>query len=178
MSCGIAAPPNCGRPSLRAWLPRGANSCAARTSVHDAVRSLSTVEFPGFSGHLFPVYGEGGGSADARGQRDWLGYMLNSGWKAARTRAANRYQKEFGRESPMGFRRIRVHYGTRSGDACARPVLSSSRQDLFGHKSSRVTTHYSASEIGNLVDAANLVTDSRRSPARTVLRVIAGKSGA
>ena len=76
----------------------------------------------------------------------------------------------------MGFRRLRVHdlrhtFGRRLRAAGAG---FEDRQDLPGHKSSRVTTHYSAPEIENLVDAANLVTDPRRSPARTVLRVIAG----
>ena len=28
-------------------------------------------------------------------------------------------------------------------------------QDLLGHKSSRITTHYSAPELENLIDAAN-----------------------
>jgi integrase len=111
---------------------------------------------------------------DVRGGRDRLCYMLNSGWKAARKRAADRYRKEFGREAPMGFRRVRVHdlrhtFGRRLRAAGAG---FEDRQDLLGHKSSRVTTHYSAPEIGNLVRAANLVTDSRRSPARTVLRII------
>ena len=47
------------------------------------------------------------------------------------------------------------------------------RQDLQGHKSSRMTTHYSAAEIGNLVAAANRATNSHESPTRTVLRVVA-----
>jgi integrase len=46
------------------------------------------------------------------------------------------------------------------------------RQDLLGHKSSRMTTHYSAAEIGNLVAAANAATNSHESPTRTVLRVV------
>jgi integrase len=28
------------------------------------------------------------------------------------------------------------------------------RQDLLGHKSARITTHYSAAEIGNLIEAS------------------------
>ena len=37
------------------------------------------------------------------------------------------------------------------------------RQDLLGHKSSRITTHYSAAELGSLIAAANKVCgqDSR-----------------
>jgi integrase len=33
----------------------------------------------------------------------------NSGWKAARRRAATHYAERFGRECPTGFRSIRVH---------------------------------------------------------------------
>ena len=40
-------------------------------------------------------------------------------------------------------------------------------QDLLGHKSSRMTTHYGAADLGNLLSAANLATKSRESPART-----------
>src|SRR5207237_2770953 len=45
------------------------------------------------------------------------------------------------------------------------------RQDLLGHRSTRVTTDYSAAELRNLLDAANRVQESRRSPAMTVLRL-------
>ncbi len=31
------------------------------------------------------------------------------------------------------------------------------RQDLMGHKSNRITTHYSAPELKNLINAANKV---------------------
>jgi hypothetical protein len=46
------------------------------------------------------------------------------------------------------------------------------RQDLLGHKSARITTHYSVAEISNLIDAANEVcrTASRKSPATVLLR--------
>ena len=43
------------------------------------------------------------------------------------------------------------------------------RQDILGHKSGRITTHYSAPEIGNLVAAVNRIADSRGIHARTVL---------
>ena len=54
------------------------------------------------------------------------------------------------------------------------------RQNLLGHKSSRVTTHYSAPEIANLVAAANRVCGdhSRKTPALTVLRVVQGRASA
>lgn len=34
-------------------------------------------------------------------------------------------------------------------------------QDLPGHKNGRIATHYSAAEIGNLIEAANRVVNSR-----------------
>jgi integrase len=45
------------------------------------------------------------------------------------------------------------------------------RQDLLGHKSGRITTHYSAAELHNLIEAANKVCDrSRQGPVLTLLR--------
>src|ERR1700733_14567390 len=38
------------------------------------------------------------------------------------------------------------------------------RQDLLGHKSSRITTHYSTAELLNLWEASNKVCDNRKSP--------------
>lgn len=37
------------------------------------------------------------------------------------------------------------------------------RQDLLGHRSGRITTHYSSAELQNLYEAANKVCESRRS---------------
>lgn len=36
------------------------------------------------------------------------------------------------------------------------------RQDLLGHKSSRITTHYSAAEVYRLVEAANSICDDKK----------------
>ena len=46
------------------------------------------------------------------------------------------------------------------------------RQDLLGHKSGRITTHYSAVELENLIEAANKVCQkkSRKTPALVMLR--------
>ncbi len=46
------------------------------------------------------------------------------------------------------------------------------RQDLLGHKSGRITTHYSAAELENLIKAANRVCgeNSRKSPALVLLK--------
>jgi len=46
------------------------------------------------------------------------------------------------------------------------------RQDLLGHKSGRITTHYSATELENLIEAASKVCgdNSRKSPALVLLK--------
>jgi len=46
------------------------------------------------------------------------------------------------------------------------------RQDLLGHVSTRITTHYSAAELGNLIAAAEKVCgdESRKNPALVMLR--------
>jgi hypothetical protein len=58
-----------------------------------------------------------------------------------------------------------------------RPLLSAipigtQRQDLRGHRSRRITTHYSQAELTNLMEAADKVcdTESRKCPATTWLR--------
>ena len=100
--------------------------------------------------------------------------IYNSGWKAARRRAAKRYQAEFGRSCPEGFRRVRVHdlkhtYGHRLRVA---GVGFEDRKLLLGHKSDHVTTHYSAPEIGSLIKASEKVCalGSRKSHALAIVR--------
>jgi integrase len=99
-----------------------------------------------------------------------VGKINNSAWKSARKRAADRYEEVLGRSCPEGFRRVRVHdlkhtFGKRLRAA---GVGFEDRQDLLGHKSGRVTTHYSGPEIRNLRDAAEAACqrDPRKSPAR------------
>ncbi len=84
----------------------------------------------------------------------------NTGWKHARVRA--------------GLPLVRVHdlkhtFGRRLRAA---GVSFEDRQDLLGHKSGRITTHYSAAELSNLIEAANAIcgTESRKSPALILLR--------
>jgi len=86
--------------------------------------------------------------------------MNNSAWQSARVRA--------------GLPQVRVHdlkhtFGRRLRAA---GVSFEDRQDLLGHKSGRITTHYSAAELQNLIAAAEKVcgTDSRKSPALVVLK--------
>jgi len=102
-------------------------------------------------------------------------YMLNSGWRAARASA--------------GMPHVRVHdlkltFGRRLRAA---GVSFEDRQDLLGHRSARITTHYSAAELSRLLEAANSVCeqngtrpellvlrgalhgDSRKTPAKVTL---------
>jgi integrase len=100
--------------------------------------------------------------------------MNNTAWKAARERAADAWAKEHGEPAPAGFRHIRVHdlkhtFGRRLRAA---GVSFEDRQDLLGHRSGRITTHYSQAELTSLIEAAEKVcsTESRKSPATTWLR--------
>ena len=78
--------------------------------------------------------------------------MNNTGWQSARKR--------------VDLSLVRVHdlkhtFGRRLRAA---GVSYEDRQDLLGHKSGRITTHYSAAELENLIEAANLV--SGKTPAK------------
>lgn len=86
--------------------------------------------------------------------------MCRKAWRSARERA--------------GLPQARVHdlkhtFGRRLRAA---GVSLEDRQDLLGHKSGRITTHYSQAELANLIAAANRVCDdaSRKSPALVVLK--------
>jgi integrase len=100
--------------------------------------------------------------------------MYNTAWKSARERAANIWAERHGERAPEGFRNVRVHdlkhtFGRRLRAA---GVTFEDRQDLLGHKSGRITTHYSQAELSNLIAAAEKVceTESRKSPATVWLR--------
>ncbi len=89
--------------------------------------------------------------------------MNASAWRKARIRAA--------------LEQVRVHdlrhtFGHRLR---AVGVSFEDRQDLLGHKSERITTHYSAPELDQLLKAVDAICEQR--PA-TVLRVIPEKSRA
>jgi len=75
-------------------------------------------------------------------------HMLNRAWCRART--------------ATGLRQVRVHdlkhtFGRRLRAA---GVSFEDRQDLLGHCSARTTTHYSAAELSQLIEAANRVCES------------------
>jgi len=109
-----------------------------------------------------------------RGRR--VGRIYNSAWKRVREEAAKHYQEALGTDDPCpeGFRKVRVHdlkhtFGRRLRAA---GVSFEDRQDLLGHKSGRITTHYSGAELQNLIDAANKICGekSRKSPALVLLK--------
>jgi integrase len=86
--------------------------------------------------------------------------MLNNGWRTARVKA--------------GLMGVRVHdlkrtFGRRLRAAA---VSFEDRQDLLGHKSARITTHYSVAELLNLWEAANKVCEEAR-PRLELLRTSA-----
>lgn len=73
--------------------------------------------------------------------------MLNGAWLRARARA--------------GLQQVRVHdlkhtFGRRLRAA---GVSFEDRQDLLGHRSGRITTHYSGAELSKLIEAANRVCE-------------------
>lgn len=85
--------------------------------------------------------------------------MMNKAWLRAR--------------EVTGLSHVRVHdlkhtYGRRLRSA---GVSFEDRQDLLGHRSYRVTTHYSAPELSNLIEMSNLVCEQdKRKPELVVLK--------
>ena len=91
-----------------------------------------------------------------------LHHMLNHGWRNARQRA--------------GLPMVRVHdlkhtFGRRLRAA---GVSFEDRQDLLGHRSARITTHYSSAELHNLYEASNKVCQG--SDQKMTLTVLALKT--
>lgn len=104
--------------------------------------------------------------------------LNNSGWRNGRDRAAKKYQEEIGKEAPEGFRSVRVHdlkhtWGRRLRAA---GVAFETRQVLLGHTNGSVTTHYSAAEIRELIDAAEKVCFSQEDAPTLTLIVSNAKS--
>jgi integrase len=89
--------------------------------------------------------------------------MNNTAWRKARLK--------------VGLPLARVHdlkhtFGRRLRAA---GVSMEDRQDLLGHKSGKITTHYSMAELDTLIEASNkiLVNNTRKQPGLTLLRVAA-----
>lgn len=80
-----------------------------------------------------------------------LARILSTGWRNARVKA--------------GLSHVRVHdlkhtFGRRLRAA---GISFEDRQDLLGHRSGRITTHYSSAELQNLFEAANRVCEKQKS---------------
>ena len=104
--------------------------------------------------------------------------LYNTAWKSARERAADEWDKRREQPTPDGFRKVRVHdlKHTYRRRLRAEGVSFEDRQDLLGHRSGRITTHYSRAELTNLIEASEKVceTESRKSHATFWLRRTAG----
>jgi integrase len=88
-----------------------------------------------------------------------LDRMNNRAWRAARKEA--------------GLEQVRVHdlrhtFGRRLR---ATEVSLEDRQDLLGHVSGRITTHYSTAEIRNLIDAVEKLCERDRAPELTLINL-------
>jgi integrase len=99
--------------------------------------------------------------------------MMNSAWRRARRDAAKEYEKKLGAACPWGFAHVRVHdlkhtFGRRLRAA---GVRLETRKVLLGHKNGDITTHYSAPEIAELLDAAERVCESRKTPEPRLVEV-------
>jgi hypothetical protein len=97
------------------------------------------------------------------GHTSRLTKMYGTAWRSARERAANAWERAHATVAPTGFRCVRVHdlkhtFGRRLRAA---GVSFEDRQDLLGHKSRRMTTHYSEAELANLIAAAERACSSK-----------------
>ncbi|UVM69590.1 tyrosine-type recombinase/integrase [Pseudomonas sp. B21-009] len=99
--------------------------------------------------------------------------MNDTAWKKARVRAAKLWQEKNLRPAHPGYASIRIHdlkhtFGRRLKAA---GVTEEDRKALLGHKNGSITSHYSGAELGQLIEAANMVsaTDSR-GPVLTILK--------
>jgi len=77
-----------------------------------------------------------------------IGKLNNRAWKKARAIA----------NLPVRIHDLKHTFGRRLRAA---GVSFEDRQDLLGHKSGRITTHYSSAEIGNLIEAVNKICRDR-----------------
>jgi len=85
--------------------------------------------------------------------------VMSSGWKRARKSAGLPHVKVHDMRHTFG-RRLR-----------AANVSIEDREDLLGHKSTRMTTHYSAVELGNLIEATEkLCSSDGKKPSLLILR--------
>lgn len=106
---------------------------------NDTARQVVNDERGNHSTHVFSYKGKP------------LARILSTGWRNARIKAL--------------LPQVRVHdlkhtFGRRLRAA---GVSFEDRQDLLGHRSGRITTHYSSAELQNLYEAANRVCEKQKS---------------
>jgi hypothetical protein len=91
--------------------------------------------------------------------------MNNTAWQNGREAAAKSYGEAFGKPAPSGFTNVSAWPQTHVWPQAAICWCAARNKVLLGHKNGDITSHYSAPEIGELIDAANNVcgTDSRNS---------------
>lgn len=99
--------------------------------------------------------------------------MNDSAWRKARKRAAEKWLDQYRTPAHPDFAKFRVHdlkhtFGRRLRAA---DVPEEDRKALLGHTNGSVTSHYSAAELGKLVEYANKVTESNsQTPVLTLLK--------
>lgn len=99
--------------------------------------------------------------------------MNDSAWRKARKRSAEKWEKIHRQPAHDGFKRLRVHdlkhtFGRRLRAA---DVPHEDRQVLLGHTNGSVTSHYSAAELGKLIEYADRVAaTATHTPALTMLK--------
>lgn len=101
--------------------------------------------------------------------------MNDTAWRSARIRASDRFSEEYRSKIHPGFLAVRVHdlkhsFGRRLKAA---NINFEDRQALLGHKCASVTTHYSGSELAQLIASANKIASSGaqgQGPTLTILR--------
>ena len=120
---------------------------------NDTARSVVNMERGKHATHVFSYRGRP------------LARMLSTGWRDARCEAELSVVRVHDLKHTFG-RRLR-----------AAGVSFEDRQDLLGHRSGRITTHYSSAELQNLYESANRVCEKQKSGVvLTLLRNPNGRS--
>lgn len=120
-----------------------------------------------------PLYVFPFGKPDGEGKATTVHSMSDSAWKKARIRAAKTWQEKFLRPAHDGFARIRIHdlKHTVERRLRAASLTAEDRKALLGHKNGSITSHYSAAELDQFIEAANKVSaPDSRPPALTILK--------
>ncbi len=91
---------------------------------------------------------------------------MTTNWKTARNRAADEYEVLTGEPADWGFRNLRVHdlrhtFATRLRRL---GISNEVRKDLLGQVNTDITTHYSAGELKELLEAVERLVESDKLP--------------